>query len=131
VTTKYSGTRGRILGRNWEKSLKSFSPCYSNSQSPQLTDFTPSPPPLSKSGLKLVCNVNIVYGNLNSENSQDYAQKPQRNCTFMNSASESVCNFRAFVVYSINNIRGVPRMFKMQQVKFELAAVFVSESSLL
>ncbi len=34
-----------------------------------------------------VCNskiqkVNIVYGNLKSENSQDYAQKPQRNFTF-------------------------------------------------
>jgi hypothetical protein len=31
--------------------------------------------------LKLVCNVNIVYGNLKSEDSQDYAQKsnPQRN----------------------------------------------------
>ncbi len=27
------------------------------------------------------------YINLKSENSQDYAQKPQRNCTFMNSAS--------------------------------------------
>jgi hypothetical protein len=26
------------------------------------------------------------YENLKSENSQDYAQKPQRNCTFMNSA---------------------------------------------
>jgi hypothetical protein len=35
------------------------------------------PPPLSKNGLKLVCNVNIVYGNLKSENSQGYAQKPQ------------------------------------------------------
>jgi len=35
------------------------------------------PPHLSKSGLKLVCNVNIVGGNLKSENSQsqDYAQK--------------------------------------------------------
>jgi hypothetical protein len=44
-------------------------------------------PPLSKSGLKLVCNVNIAYGHLKSENSHDYAQKPQRNCTFMNSAS--------------------------------------------
>jgi hypothetical protein len=43
--------------------------------------------PLSKSGLKLVCNVNIVYGNLRSKNSQDYAQKPQRNCTFMNVTS--------------------------------------------
>jgi hypothetical protein len=29
-----------------------------------------------------------VYGNLMSENSQDYAQKPQRYCTFMNSASD-------------------------------------------
>jgi hypothetical protein len=39
---------------------------------------------LSKKGFKLVCNVNIVYGNLKSENSQDYAQKQQRNCPFMN-----------------------------------------------
>jgi hypothetical protein len=34
--------------------------------------------PLSKSGLKLrVCNVNIVYENQKSENSQDYSQKPR------------------------------------------------------
>jgi hypothetical protein len=33
-----------------------------------------SPPPLSKSGLKLVHNVNIVQENLKSQNSQDYAQ---------------------------------------------------------
>jgi hypothetical protein len=44
--------------------------------------------------LVLVCSVywyvNTVHRNLESENSQDYAQKPQRNCTFMimNSASE-------------------------------------------
>jgi hypothetical protein len=44
--------RGRILGRNWDKSLKSFLPCYSHS--PLLTDFTT---PLNKSDLKLVCNV--------------------------------------------------------------------------
>ncbi len=44
-----------------------------------------SPPPLlSKSGLKLDFNVNIVYENLNS---QYYAQKPQQNCMFMNLAS--------------------------------------------
>jgi hypothetical protein len=51
--------------------------------------FTPPPPlPLpSESDFNLVRNVNIVYKNLKSENSQDYAQKPQRNCTFMNSAS--------------------------------------------
>jgi hypothetical protein len=47
----------------------------------------PPPPPPSKTGLKLVCNVNIVFRNLKSENSEDDSQKPQRNCTFMNSAS--------------------------------------------
>jgi hypothetical protein len=31
-------------------------------------------------------NPPIVYGKLKSENAQDYAQKNQRNCTFMNSA---------------------------------------------
>jgi hypothetical protein len=38
--------------------------------------------------LASVCNVlvHIVYGNLKSENSQDYAQKPQRNYTFLNLA---------------------------------------------
>ncbi len=56
------------------KVCRFFSPCYSQS----------SLPLLSKSGLKRVCTVNIV---LKSENSQDYAQKPQRNCTFMNLAS--------------------------------------------
>jgi|688.fasta_scaffold651145_1 hypothetical protein len=40
--------------------------CYS--QSPLLTDLPPPPP--SKSGLKLNCNVHSQY----------YAQKPQRNC---------------------------------------------------
>ncbi len=32
-------------------------------------------PPLSKSGLKLVCNVNIVYRNFKSENSQETSTK--------------------------------------------------------
>ncbi len=50
-------------------------------------DFTPPPPPPKKSGFKLVCNDNIVCGNLETENSQDYAQKPQRNCMFVNLAS--------------------------------------------
>jgi hypothetical protein len=85
--------RGRILWRNWDKSLNSFPYCYS--QSPPLTNSTnlrapppsPAPPPPSKKGLEMVCNVNIAYGNLKSENSDDYAQKPQRSCTFMNSAS--------------------------------------------
>ncbi len=56
--------------------------------------FYPPPPlPRSKSSLKLVCNVNIVYGNLKSENSQDYAQKPQRNFMFMNMASNLIYHF--------------------------------------
>ncbi len=76
--------RGRILGRNGDKSLKSFPPCYSLSS--LLTDFTP-PSPWSKIGLKLVCKVNFVHENLKSENSQDFGQKPQRNSTFMNSAA--------------------------------------------
>jgi hypothetical protein len=45
-----------------------------------------SPPPMVKSGLKLPY-INNVYGNLKSEISQDYIQKPKRNCMFMNSAS--------------------------------------------
>jgi hypothetical protein len=48
------------------------------------------PPPLEQNWFETGCNVNIVYGNLKSENSQDYALKPQRNCTFMNSASVTV-----------------------------------------
>jgi hypothetical protein len=66
------GSRGRILGRNWDKSL--FLPAIHS----HLYYGFYSPLPLSKSGLKLVCNVNIVYGNLKSENSQEYALKPQR-----------------------------------------------------
>ncbi len=67
----------------FDENFHTWAPCYS--QSPLLMDYSPP----SKSGLKLVCNVNIVYGNgnLKSENSEFYAQKPQRNCTIMNSAS--------------------------------------------
>ncbi len=43
---------GRIFWRNWDKSLQSIPPCYS--QSPLLTDSLPSPHPLSQSGLKLL-----------------------------------------------------------------------------
>ncbi len=44
--------------------------------------FTLPPLPPSGNGLRLICYVNIVYENLKSE-------KPQRNCTFMNSAPGS------------------------------------------
>ncbi len=75
-----------VQGPTEDKCLKSL--LFTVYATPLLTDFIPPPPhPPSKSGLKLVCNVNIVLGNLKSDNSQDYAQKPQQNCTFMNSAS--------------------------------------------
>jgi hypothetical protein len=51
--------RGRILGRNWDKSLlaiHSYLVTSTNSYCPPPR----TPPPSSKSGLKLVCNVNIV-----------------------------------------------------------------------
>jgi hypothetical protein len=46
--------------------------------------------------MKLASNVNIyiVKKNLKSENSQDYAQKPQRNCMIMNLAFGSIINGR-------------------------------------
>ncbi len=72
----------RIHEHNWDKSLKSFPPCYSQSPLLQILLHTP----LEKIGLKLVCNVNNVNGNLKSKNCQDYAQKPERICSFMNSA---------------------------------------------
>jgi hypothetical protein len=68
--------------------------------------FPPPPPPPSKSCLKLVCNVNIVYGNLKSENSQDYAQKPQRNSRFMNLAfGEYPTVLYSMWLYCIESIR--------------------------
>jgi hypothetical protein len=65
--------RGRILERNWDKVLIVFLLAIHR----HLYKWIPSPSPTpSKGGLKLVCN---VYGNLKAENSQDYAQKLQRN----------------------------------------------------
>jgi hypothetical protein len=95
--------RGRILGRNLDKS---FPPCYSqsprqlyleisiSSNSRNLLQFLQfSASAEEKEGkpdrkqYPLLYSLRNPYRNLKSENSQDYAQKPQRNCTFMNSAS--------------------------------------------
>ncbi len=71
--------RGRILGRNPDKIL----PCYSVTST---NGFYSLPSfPLSRSGFKLVCNVNIVYGILRTF--KIMPQKPQGHCTFMSSAS--------------------------------------------
>ncbi len=42
-----------------------------------------------------------MYGNLKSDNSQDYAQKPQRNCSFINSTSGQI-----FVKDDVNGFSG-------------------------
>jgi hypothetical protein len=42
--------------------------------------YSPPPPPREKVVWNWFCNVNFVDINLKSENSQDYAQKPQQNC---------------------------------------------------
>jgi hypothetical protein len=78
-------------------------------------DFTPPPPILlSKSSLKLVCNVNILYGNIRSENSPDYAQKPQPNCTFMNSAS-ALC-FCVLTFYLAERSPSIPLLFNYANI---------------
>ncbi len=67
---------GRILECIWDRSQEFSSLLFTVTS----TNRSNPPPPFEQSGLKLVCYVNIVYGNLKSKNSQ-------RNCTFMNSAS--------------------------------------------
>jgi hypothetical protein len=99
---KLSMSRG-ILGRNPDKSLKSFPPCYSQSPStalPRDLYFLKLTKPLTVSRVQLLYTVKekggktdrkpypLPYGlnldrNLKSENYEDYAQ---RNCMFMNSA---------------------------------------------
>jgi hypothetical protein len=72
-----------VIGTKVFKSLQSFPPSLFTVASTN-GFYPPPPPPPSKSVLKLVCYVNIVYGNIKSESSQDFAQKPQRNSMFMN-----------------------------------------------
>ncbi len=98
--------RGRILGRNPDKSLESFPPCYSQSPLQLCLEiyFFKHTQPLTISTVKLLYIVkekggkldrkpyplpnglSNPYRSLKSKNSQDYAQKPLRNCTFMNLA---------------------------------------------
>jgi hypothetical protein len=86
----------RILGKNLDKSLKSVPPCYSQSPLQLLWDFFF----FKLLATSYISTIYISYHlydlrhpsrNLKSENSQDYAQKPQRDCTFMNSASDVAC----------------------------------------
>jgi hypothetical protein len=66
VPNPKSLSEGQILGRNWDKSLRSF-PSLLFTVTSTYGFYYPPPPP-SKSGLKLVvCNANIVNGNLKCE----------------------------------------------------------------
>ncbi len=92
--------RGRILGRNPDKSLKSFPPCYSRHLYSIALRFlflhTHATSGKEKWGkpdrnpYQLPYGLRNPYRNLKPENSQDYTQKPQWNCTFMNSACITV-----------------------------------------
>jgi hypothetical protein len=89
--------RGQILGRNPDESLKNFPPCYL--QSPLQLCLEISFTSNSRNLLQIIqfSTIQLLYTvkdkggnpnrNLKPENSQDCAQRPQRNCTFMNSAS--------------------------------------------
>ncbi len=94
--------RGRILGQNPAKSLTSFPPCYSQSTLQLCLRFLflqitqPLTTSVKEKGGKPdrkpfppfpMVGLRNPYRYLMSENSQDYAQKPQHDCTFMNSAS--------------------------------------------
>ncbi len=98
----------RILGHNPGKSLKSL-PLYYSQSPPQLcleisissnsrnflqflqfsycTLWRREAENLKIKPFSLPYGLKDPYKNLKSEHSLDYAQKPQRNCTFMNSAS--------------------------------------------
>jgi hypothetical protein len=69
----FTGKRGRILGRNWDQSLRVFLLVLFTVTF--TADFTSPHPPIPRA--KVVCKVNILYGNLKSENSHDYAWQPQ------------------------------------------------------
>jgi hypothetical protein len=104
-------------GRNPDKSLKSFPPCYSQSPlqlCPEIyifqahatsfiflqthaTSYVYLQYTVKEKGGKpdrkpyaLPYGLKNPYRNLKPENCQNYGQKPQRNCTLMNSASGDI-----------------------------------------
>ncbi len=111
--------RGRILGQNPDKEFSSLLFMVTSTALPWDFYFFKLTQPLTVSTVQLLCTVKekrekpdrkpypLTYGirntyrNVKSENSQDYAQKPQRNCTFMNLAS---CP-PSFSDYLVTNIR--------------------------
>ncbi len=62
------------------------------------------------------------YRNLKSENSVDYAQKPQQNCTFMNSASGLFTVQQTFcrVLYGMYSVMVILPRLKCTQIETRL-----------
>ena len=103
----FGNFRGRILGRNLDKASRLFllvihSHLYSfalrflflQTHATSYSFYSTLLYTVKEKGGKpdrkpypLPYSVRNPYRNLKFENSQDYAQKPQQNCTFMNSAS--------------------------------------------
>ncbi len=116
---------GGILGKNPDKG---FPPCYSqsplqlcieifiSSNSRNLLLFLLLYTVKEKGGkpdrrpYPLTFGLRNPYRNLKSENSQDYAKKPQQNCTFMNLASALAEGFLShpcpgsFQCWSVSNL---------------------------
>ncbi len=75
--------RGRILGRHPDKGLECFFPCYSQPPALRFLFFKLTQPLIVS---RVPYGFRNPYRNLKSDNSQDYAQKPQRICTFMSAS---------------------------------------------
>jgi hypothetical protein len=117
--------RGWILGQNPEKSLKSFPPCFSQSPRQLCREISISSNSrnllqfshctlynVKKKGgqpdrkpYPLPYGLRNPYRNLKSENSQDYAQKPQQNCMFI---SRSFLLLWTLLVRSLFSVRFDP-----------------------
>ncbi len=117
-----TGTSPKILGRNLDKSLKSFhSHLYSIAlrflflQTPGTSySFYSS---VKEKGRKpyrkpypLPYGIRNPYRSLKSENSQEYYQRLQRNCTFMNSASVEHATAPPHSLYTLYNVQCTCKM---------------------
>jgi hypothetical protein len=72
------------------------------------------------------------YRSLKSENSQDYAQKPQRNCMFTNSSSEQrrggaaayLCSVPLYTAVGLGSLKQkYSRLSEVSQLKYRLLRV--------
>jgi hypothetical protein len=104
--TKKQVSWGRILRRNPDKSLTAlpWDLYFLKLTQPLIISTVKLPYTVKEKGLKPARKYHLpyvlrnLYRNLKSENSQDYAQEPQWNCTFMNTASGRNVRLRILVI---------------------------------